>query len=82
MSALRDRCKKFYQSLSQDAILRQGSPVDAIVEFVQSEVGRKADPRLERSQALVLYFADDRDREEFLEVVRQVKPGMVMRKVP
>lgn len=39
---LRDRCKEMYQAMSRNAMLRQGSPVDDLMAFVQSEIGRGA----------------------------------------
>lgn len=80
--SLRDRCTAIYQQIHRDAILRQGSPVDTLLEFVVAETGRSADKRLEETLPLCLYFQTDADREEFIELVREAKPGMVMKKMP
>lgn len=79
---LRNRCKAFYQKSRQDAMLRQNNPVDELVNFVVSEIGRAADTRLEESLPLCLYFASKQDREEFIAAVREAKPGMISRKWP
>lgn len=42
---LRFRCKEFYQKLSRDQMLRQGSPVDSICDFVASEIAFDATVR-------------------------------------
>ena len=79
---LRDRCKEFYQRMQRDAMLRQGSPVDDLMAFVMSENGRAADPRLERTQALVMYFEDDEGREEMIQACMAAKPGMMTKRMP
>ncbi len=79
---LRDRCKEFYQRMQRDAMLRQGSPVDDLVGFVTTEIGRAADDDLEKTHALVLYFSNDADREEMVAAIRAEKPGMVSKKFP
>jgi hypothetical protein len=79
--SLRERCRAFYQKSQMDGMLRQGSPVDDLVAFVMSERGRAADKSLEESLALVLYFADDKDREEFMQMVLAAKPNMRAKKV-
>lgn len=80
--SLRDRCKEFYQTMQRNAMLRQGSPVDDLMAFVTAETGRTADKVLDQSLPLCLYFTTDEDREEFISLVRQAKPGMVMNKMP
>jgi len=35
---LRERCKDFYQQAQRKAIMRTGSPVDDLCEFIQSEL--------------------------------------------
>lgn len=37
--SLRDRCKEVYQSMCRNAMMRQGSPVDDLEAFVNSELG-------------------------------------------
>jgi len=79
---LRDRCKKQYQDMSRDAMLRQGSPVDDLMAFVVSEIGRAADEKLGDSVPLCLYFTSKEDREEFIAAVREAKPNMISRRWP
>jgi hypothetical protein len=79
--SLRDRCKKVLDKMAMDGMLRQNSPVDTLLEFVISEQGRAADSRLEETLPLCLYFTSDEERDEFITLVRDAKPGMSMRKV-
>lgn len=79
---LRDRCKRFLSKAQQDAMLRQGSPVDDLMAFVMSENGRSADDSLKDTLPLVLYFGSEEDREGFMAVVREAKPGMMAKKMP
>lgn len=79
---LRERCKEMIDKLSQNAILRQGSPVDDLMAFVLAEQGRTADYRLEETMPLILYFEDEAGRADFIKVVREVKPGMVAKRIP
>lgn len=79
---LRERCKVLYQKMGTNALLRQGSPVDDLEAFVLAERGRAADPALEQSLPLVLYFGTEADRDEFMAVVREVKPGMMTKAMP
>ena len=79
---LRERCKAMYQQMQQNAILRQGSPVDDLMAFVMAENGRSADERLDPTLPLVLYFGNEADRDEFIAAVREAKPGMVMKRMP
>ena len=80
--SLRDRCLQFYQKAQRDAMLRQNSPVDELVNFVVSEIGRAAYERLDDSLPLCLYFASEQDRAEFVVAVQEAKPGMISRKWP
>ena len=82
MSSLRDRCREMLGTLNRNAMLRQGSPVDDLLAFVLAEIGRSADDRLAESLPLVLYFATDQDRDEFVAAVQEAKPGMTSRKLP
>lgn len=79
---LRDSCKEMYQTMDRNAILRQGSPVDDLMAFVQSEVGRAADPILADTKSLIIYFGNEQDRGDFLALVHEVKPGMYAKKIP
>jgi hypothetical protein len=79
---LRERCKEFLKQHTLNGILRQGDPVEHLVAFVQSEQGRSADQSLEDTRSLILYFANDEDREEFKALIHEAKPGMVARNIP
>lgn len=79
---LRDRCKEFYQKAQQDAMLRQGSPVDDLMAFVLSEIGRGADEKLESTVPLCLYFGNEPDREEFVALMHEAKPGWITKRWP
>lgn len=82
LPSLRERCKAIYQKMQQDAILRQGNPVDDLLAFVVAEIGRSADPRLDKTLPLVVYFGEDRDREEFIAAILEANPGFVMKRMP
>lgn len=79
---LRDRCKEFYQQAQRDAMLRQGSPVDDLMAFIVAETGRSADATLEKTLPLCLYFGSKEDREEFVAMVQEAKPGMICKRMP
>jgi hypothetical protein len=74
VSTLRDRCQQFRERYPAPGILE-------LLEFVMCERGRSAAPELDGALPLVLYFETDADRQEFVEMVREVKPTMVARKV-
>lgn len=80
--SLRDRCKEFYQQQRRDAMLRQGSPVDDLVSFVTCEIGRVSEEKLEDSIPLALYFTTPKDREEFVALILEAKPGMISKRWP
>lgn len=63
-------------------MLRQGSPVDDLVAFVTVERGRAADPALEDTFPVVLYFLNEADREELVAAIREVHPGMMTKAMP
>lgn len=79
---LRDRCKDMVGTMQRNAMLRQGSPVDDLIAFVQSEIGRTADASLEDTKPMILYFCNEQDRAEFIALVRDAKPGMVAKTIP
>lgn len=79
---LRDRCKAMYETMSRNAILRQGSPVDDLMAFVQAELGRTADERLENTCSLILYFGTEQDRAEFKAMVAEAKPNWMQKEIP
>ncbi len=78
--SLRERCKEFLSL--QRSPLQRGDPIDDLLAFVEAERGRSADSSLEDTRPLILYFANDYDRNEFIEIVHQAKPGMVAKKIP
>lgn len=78
---LRDRCKAHLQKASLDAILRQNDPVEELMAFVISEIGRAADDKLEETLPLCLYFASKEDRDDFVALMRRAKPNMRTKKV-
>lgn len=80
--SLRDRCQEMYQTMTRNAMLRQGSPVDDLMAFVQSEIGRTADPSLEDTRSLILYFANEEDRAGMKAVLLDAKPGMYAKDIP
>jgi hypothetical protein len=82
VTTLRQRCSAFLSQLQQDAMLRQGSPVDDLVAFVVAETGRKAAGALDQSLPLVLYFTTPADREEFIELYKEAKPNVFSRRLP
>lgn len=79
---LRDRCKDFIAAAQRKAITRTGSPVEDLMAFVQSEIGRTADASLEETKPMILYFGNEQDRDEFMAIVREAKPGMVAKSIP
>jgi len=82
VNTLRDRCRKMLRQITMNGILRQGNPVEDLMAFVVAETGRTADERLAAAAPLCLYFPNDEDRREFIEAVREAKPGMVMKEMP
>lgn len=80
--SLRDRCLAFHQQQSRNAMLRQGDPVEDLLAFVVAETGRTADERLADAAPLCLYFPTAEDRSEFIELIREAKPHMVMKEMP
>ena len=80
--SLRDRCKEFYQQQRRDAMLRQGSPVDDLVSFVTCEIGRASEEKLEDNIPLALYFTTPEDRDEFVALILEAKPGMISKRWP
>lgn len=80
MSDLRERCTIMLSTLKQNAILRQGSPVDDLMAFVMGERGREAFE--EPVSPLVLYFANEVDRAEFIAIWKDVHPNTISRTLP
>lgn len=80
--SLRDRCKDMLQRMQANAILRQNDPVEYLMAFVKAEKGRDASPELDDCKSLVLYFKTPQEREEFIEMWQQAKPGTRTLKLP
>jgi hypothetical protein len=78
---MEDRCRAFIKKQSNNRMLRQGDPLADLIAFVCAENGRKADPRLDKSLPLVLYFDNDEDRDEFIQAVLTEKPNWTTRKI-
>ena len=55
--------------------------IKSAIEMVEVERGRGADDRLKDTLPLVLYFGNEKDREEFISLVQEAKPNMVAKKV-
>lgn len=79
---LRERCQAMNDQLHRNAILRQGSAVDDLMAFVQAELGRTADERLENTCSLILYFGNEEDRADFKRMVAEVKPNWMQKEIP
>lgn len=76
--SLLERCRAWAESIG-------GAPeieIQDLADFVHSEIGRAADERLADDAPLVLYFGTEEDRQQFLEVVMEAKPGWISRKWP
>lgn len=71
---LKQRCQVWLNSPLGDS-----DPATDLADFVLSEIGRAADPSLERTEPLVMYFTKPEDRAEFLAMMT---PGMISRKWP
>lgn len=54
----------------------------SLMAFVMSEKGRAADESLKDTLPLVLYFGSEADREEFVAIVHEAKPGMIAKRMP
>jgi len=79
---LRDRCRAFLAMQQRRAITRTGDPVQDLIAFVLAERGRTADPALDETLPLVLYFVTPEDRAEFVAAVRAEKPNMITKEMP
>ena len=79
---LRERCLEMHRRMHRDAMLRQGSPVDDLVDFVVAERGRAAEDRLDESLPLCIYFKTEGDREEFIDAFHKAKPGLITKRLP
>lgn len=80
--SLRERCRDMCSQMQRNAMLRQSSPVDDLIAFVQAEIGRTADERLEDTCSLILYFGNEIDRAGFKALVAEEKPNWMMKEIP
>jgi hypothetical protein len=74
-----DRCARWLERKSKTSQPLY-SQADDLKDFVLSERGRE--PKLEGTVPLVLYFASEEERTDFLQVVDNSKPGMIVRHWP
>lgn len=79
---LRERCREMLDHLRRDDMMRQGLPVDELMAFVLAEKGRAADTELAETLPLCLYFANDKDRDNFIGMIQEFKPNMITKKLP
>jgi hypothetical protein len=79
---LRERCEALYQRMQQGAMFRHGSPAGDLMTFVIAERGRAADETLAEAFPLCLYFNSDREREECIELIYEIKPTAIAKRVP
>lgn len=82
MLTLRQRLNKLLISLNIEFDDKANDGMaPKLVEFICAEIGRSADSSLENTLPLVLYFENDKDRDEFIDAVKAEKPTMVARKI-
>lgn len=79
---LRSRCKALYQKMQHDAMFHQGSPVDDLMAFVIAERGRAVDESLGETLPLCLFFGSDQEREECIELIHEIKPNTIAKRMP
>lgn len=83
-----DRCTKVLADFEAIKIKHRPSQerweklIDHLKNFVLSEIGRAADKSLEDCAPLVLYFADEAGREEFMAIVMEEKPNWIRKRWP
>lgn len=70
--ALRERCKEFYQKAQRQAILRVGSPIDALVVFIQSEI---AILRAERDTVIEAFEISNIENKLMRQVCEYISEG-------
>lgn len=80
MKTLLDRCRDFMAPYRVGMEPADDRDAQKLIDFVCVEVGRAADPRLDQSLPLVLYFDNDGDRQAMIEAVQAEKPNWKWRK--
>jgi hypothetical protein len=56
-------------------------PIDDLVEFICAEIGRTASPLLADASATILYFENDAERDDFVQMVQSVHPNFRTKKL-
>ena len=83
MMTLRGRCTKFLTDMIRNM---PSAHVDELVsdlmDFVVAETGRTAEERLDQSLPLCLYFATKENREEFVALMHEARPHMIVKRMP
>jgi hypothetical protein len=85
---LADRCTKVLRDFDDvrdtepPSLMRGKKMVDYLKNFVLSEVGRASDEAFGDGAPLVLYFADEASREEFMAIVMEAKPNWISKRWP
>lgn len=81
---LADRCKAWFGRVSTPlgALRVNDAVANDLADFVRAEIGRAASAKLDDTEPLVLYFASEQDRAEFLAIMAEAKPGMISRRWP
>lgn len=74
MATLRDRCRAFLED-------NPHCSTDDLHAFVIAETGRGGSSDLNDTLALCLYFTTERDRDEFVELFKQAKPGVITKRL-
>ena len=79
MATLRERCRQILVELRSKPF---GEAVDDLVAFAVAEKGRAADDALRETLPVCVYFLTDKDRENFISLVHELKPNMTTKRMP
>lgn len=85
---LKARCEAFLMELANinefepSSMERWQTKINNLQAFVIAEMGRTADERLDDNVPLALYFTTEADREEFVALIMEAKPGMISKRWP
>lgn len=77
--SLRLRCHEMLLDLRSED---WDEALSCLIAFVIAERGRAADTRLDKTLPVCLYFANDKDRNDFIELAMEANPNLKMSKVP